>query len=194
MTEIKETKYLVETVTVPVDFGGDIKTWLEQANTHNFRWLLAHADDGVIWGDVRDDGLHLSTSLFGPELRAKTLQMARLFGEIGELYLWKSDDGWSARLVIEGEGHTKEYYDECQLLWGTDVEETDDGFVLLRHGAEGLRHAPPIHEADIKLPLQHKPLRLNIRHFVDYDKDGQAYVKFSRLISVGQVDGKEEGL
>lgn len=182
-------------VTVPVDFNGDIKIWLEQqATTNNLRWLLTHADDGVIWGEVRDDGLHLSTILFRPELRAKTLQMARLFGETGELYLWKSDDGWSARLVIEGEGSITEYYDECQLLWGTHVEKTEEGFVRLRHGAEGLRHAPPIHESDIKLPLQHNPLRLNIRHFVDYDEDGQAYVKFSRLMSIGQVDDNEEVL
>ena len=188
MTEIKETKCLVETVTVPVDFNGDIGAWLrERANTHNLRWLLAHADDGVIWGEVRDDGLHLSTSLFGHELRAKTLQMARLFGEIGELYLWKSDDGWSARLVIEGEGHTKEYYDRCQLLWGTDVEETDDGFVLLRHGAEGLRHAPPMPVPGGKLE---RSLVLNVRHFVDYDAEGQAYVEFSRLISIGLFNKK----
>lgn len=188
MTEIKETKCLVKKVTVPVDFNGDIGAWLrERANTHNLRWLLAHADDGVIWGEARDDGLHLSTSLFGPELRAKTLQMARLFGEIGELYLWKSDGGWSARLVIEGEGHTKEYYDECQLLWGTHVEKTEEGFTRMHHGAEGLRHAPPMPVPEGKLE---RSLVLNVRHFVDYDGEGQAYVEFSRLISIGLFNEK----
>ena len=188
MTEIKETKCIVETVTVPADFNGDIKTWMEQqANIHTFHWLLAHADDGVIWGEVRDSGLHLSTSLFGPELRAKTLQMARLFGEIGELYLWKSDDGWSARLVVDGEGGIAEYYDECHLLWGTHVEKTEEGFVRLRHGTEGLRHAPPMSVPEGE--LEH-PLVLNVRHFVDYDNEGQAYVAFSRLISIGLFNEK----
>jgi len=186
MNEIKEINCR-DPVTVPVDFNGDIKTWLEQqANTHNFRWLLAHADDGVIWGEVRDDGLHLSTSLFGPELRAKTLQMARLFGEAGELYLWKSNNGWSARLVLEGKGSTKEYYDEHHLLWGTHVEKSKDGFILLRHGEEGLRHAPPFRTENDKITLV-----LNVRHFMGYDNEEQAYVDFSRLMSISPFNKKE---
>lgn len=187
MNEIKQIKCL-DLVTVPVDFNGDIKTWLEQqADTHNLRWLLAHADDGVIWGEMHDDDLHLSTSLFGPELRTKTLQMARLFGEAGELYLWKSNNDWSARLVLEGEGDTKQYYDETQLLWGTHVDKIEDDFVLLHHGAEGLRHAPPMQIPEGKLEL---PLVLNVRHFVKYGDDGQAYVEFSRLISIGLFNKK----
>lgn len=188
MNEIKQIDCRIR-VTVPVDFNGDIKTWLEQqANTCNLRWLLAHADDGVIWGEVRDDGLHLSTHLFGPELRTKTLQMVRMFGEAGELYIWKSNNDWSARLVLEGEGDTKQYYDETQLLWGTHVDKIEDGFVLLYHGAEGLRHAPPMQLLEGKLELQ--PV-LNVRHFVNYDDDGQAYVEFSRLISIGLLNKEE---
>ena len=128
MNEIKNKKIdsRILPVTMPVDFNGDIQTWLEQqADTYNLRWLLAHADDGVIWGEVRDDDLHLSNSLFEPELRVTTLQMARLFGEAGELYLWKSNNNWSARLVLEGDGDTKQYYDETQLLWGTHVDKID---------------------------------------------------------------------
>ena len=187
MNEIKQIGCSIQ-VTVPVDFNDDIKTWLEQqANTNNLRWLLAHADDGVIWGEVRNDNLHLSTHLSGPELRAKTLQMVRMFGEAGELYLWKSTNDWSARLVLEGEGDTKQYYDETQLLWGTHVDKIEDGFVLLYHGAEGLRHALPMQLLEGKLELQ--PV-LNVRHFVNYDDDGQAYVEFSRLISIGLLNKK----
>jgi len=189
MNEIKQIACRSCSVTVPVDFNGDIKTWLEQqANTRNLRWLLAHADDGVIWGEVRNDNLHLSTHLSGPDLRTKTLQMVRLFGEAGELYLWKSTNDWSARLVLEGEGDTKQYYDETQLLWGTHVDKIEDGFVLLHHGAEGLRHAPPMQLPEGK--LEH-PLVLNVRHFVNYDDDGQAYVEFSRLISIGLLNKEE---
>lgn len=189
MNEIKQIDCRSIQVTVPIDFNGDIKTWMEQqANTHNLRWLLAHADDGVIWGGVRNDNLHLSTHLSGPELRAKTLQMVRMFGEAGELYIWKSNNGWSARLVLEGEGDTKQYYDETQLLWGTHVDKIEDGFVLLHHGAEGLRHAPPMQLPVGKLE---RPLMLNVRHFVNYDDDGQAYVEFSRLISIGLLNKME---
>lgn len=189
MNEIKQIDCWSPEVIVPVDFNGDIKTWLEQqANTNNLRWLLAHVDDGVIWGEVRDDGLHLSTHLYGPELRAKTLQMVRMFGEAGELYLWKSTNDWSTRLVLEGKGNTKQYYDETHMLWGTHVDKIEDGFALLHHGAEGLRHAPPMQLPEGKLELQ--PV-LNVRHFVNYDDDGQAYVEFSRLISIGLLNKKE---
>ena len=49
MNKIKQINCRSLPVTVPVDFNGDIKTWLEQqANAHNLRWLLAHADDGAL--------------------------------------------------------------------------------------------------------------------------------------------------
>lgn len=190
--KISTIKYSTPEISIPTDFNGDIKSWLEEkAKVNGLRWLLVHADDGVVWGEVRDDGLHLSNCLFGPDLRSETLQMARLFGETGELYFWRADGGWRSRLLKEGEGKENEYYDESQLLWGTEIEDEEDGFILLRQGAEGLRHAPPIHKDNLKLPLKDNPLRLNIRHFVEYDVDGQAYVKFSRLISVGQTNIKE---
>ncbi len=182
MKQILTIPYSCQSTAVPADFNGSIKQWLEeQANTYSLRWLLAHADDGVIWGEVRESSLHLSGCLFEPDLRATTLQMARLFGEAGELYLWKNDNVWSARLVLEGKGDTAECYDEGYLLWGTHVEKNENGFVHLRHGSEGLRHAPPFHTDKEKIILA-----LNVRHFIEYDKEGQAYVEFSRLMSINE--------
>lgn len=178
----------IKRVTVTSDFNEDMKKWLEnEAKIHGLRWLLAHAYDGIIWGEEREDGLHLSNILFGPNLRISTLQMARLFGETGELLIWRGDNGWQVRMLKEGEGADKEYYDESQLLWGTDVEKSQDGFVLLRHGSEGLRHAPPFVSEDAKLRL-----KLNIRHYINYDQDGQAYIEFSRLISINSFNQLEE--
>jgi CRISPR-associated protein (TIGR03984 family) len=174
-------------VTVDSDFNKNIKQWLEkEADMHGLRWLLAHAYDGVIWGEKRENGLHFSSFLLKPDLRVSTLQMARLFSENGELLIWRTDNGWQARLVKDNEGEVKEYYDDFQLLWGTEVEKSDDGFVLLRHGSEGLRHAPPFKSKDNKLRLQ-----INVRHYINYDPDGQAYVDFSRLISVEAFNEKE---
>lgn len=177
----------VKQVTVDSDFNINIIQWLEkEADTHGLRWLLAHAYDGVIWGEKSEDGLHLSSFLLKPDLRVSTLQMVRLFGETGELLVWRSDNGWEARLVKDNQGTDKECYDEFQLLWGTDVEKSQDGFVLLHHGSEGLRHAPPFKSKIDKLRLQ-----LNIRHYINYDLDGQAYVEFSRLISIEAFNEKE---
>lgn len=167
------------------DFNNNTMVWLlEKAKSNNLRWLLAHANDGVIWGEVRKDGLHLSNILFGPDLNNKTLQTIRLFGETGELLLWRSDSSWKGRLVKDNGGKEYEYYDEGQLLWGTAIESSKDGFVLLYHGAEGLRHAPPI---DLQ-GSDELPLKLNMRHYINFDPDGQAYVEFSRLVSIGTCE------
>ena len=52
-----------------------------QARSYGLRWLLAHADDGVIWGEFRPDGLHISSDAFphiSPSLRVETLQQMRV--------------------------------------------------------------------------------------------------------------------
>ncbi len=178
----------IKPVIVTSDFNKNIKEYLDnEAKKHGLRWLLAHVYDGIIWGEERQDGLLLSNSLFEPDLRICTLQIVRLFGEKGELLIWQSDNGWKARIIKDDEGTDKDYYDEPQILWGTDVEKNDNDFVFLRHGSEGLRHAPPFKSPNTKkLRLQ-----LNVRHYVNYDSDGQAYVDFSRLISVGPFNDRE---
>src|SRR5947199_5744016 len=94
----------------PVNDLGEVRPWLQkQAADHHLPWLLAHADDGVIWG--RLDGGRLVTSFEAaagdggalgvcPELRTVTLQQARLFGPAAELLLWRDGGGrWQARLI-----------------------------------------------------------------------------------------------
>lgn len=189
--QIQTINQTIRSLPVPTDL--DPPDWLaERGKTHGLRWLLVHADDGVIWGEVRQDSLRLSGQVFpqvSPCLRKETLQEARLFGEKAELHLWRDSSGWQASLLQDGEGRHVEYYDEEQLLWGTEVEQFKDGFALLRQGAEGLRHAPPVPPGVIpKLPL-----RLTVRHYLDYDPDGQAYIAFSRLVSISAAERKQGG-
>ncbi len=172
----------IESVSVPPDFEGDPATVLATlAQVHGLRWLLAHADDGVIWGKVRDGKLHLSGDAFpqtSPPLRAATLQQARLFGPEGEILVWKEDAGWRARRIQDGDGDKVEYYDEAHLLWGDREEGRQDGFVLLCQGREGLRHAPPLPKG------VQPPARLHVRHYLAYDPDGQACIAYSRLVGI----------
>lgn len=173
------------------EFQGDVAAWLQgQGSADGASWLLAHADDGVIWGEWRTDGLHLSSDVFlRPELtaklQAKTLLQARVFGPDAEMFLWRTDNGWRGRWVRDGQGEPTDILDEPQLLWGTTREDYQDGFVLLAEGAEGLRHAPPIAEA--KLPqdkMKRFRLQLHVRHYLKDDEDGQARVAFSRLTTL----------
>jgi CRISPR-associated protein (TIGR03984 family) len=185
--KLSKIQYDISPVVVPHDFDGDIKAWFsKQARTNNMQWLLAHAYDGIIWGIMRNGELHLSNCLVGPELNANTLQNARLFDLSGEFLLWRTEAGFKARLLKEGLGEEKVFFDENQLLWGDNFSERQikDGFIKVHQGSEGLYHAPPFLDEKVER------MALKLRHFVDYDEDGQA-IKFSRLLSLCEFDEKE---
>lgn len=182
---ISETGHKIIAVET-LEISNGAKEWFEEkAKAYGLTCLLVHADDGIIWGKMQNGKMHLSSRVYGPELRSMTIQTAYLFGESGELFLWKNDNmSWNARLVKDGfkDGDSEdiEYYDECHLMWGDTIEENKDGFVLLCQGSEGLRHAPPLgaKRKNICYP------KLKLRHYLSYDEDGQAYIKFSRLVSI----------
>lgn len=183
-----KAQHSIQAISIPANFASDPASVLEKlARDYNLRWLLAHADDGVIWGELRDDGLHLSGNAFpdvSPPLRAETLQQARLFGPQAEILVWKNDATWHGRLIQDGAGEVEDAFDEMHLLWGTEVEDRQDGFALLREGREGLRHAPPL--PDDAQP----PIHLKVRHYMAYDADGQAYIAYSRLTGIDAQGGE----
>ncbi|RMD60661.1 TIGR03984 family CRISPR-associated protein [Candidatus Parcubacteria bacterium] len=184
-----KAQHSIQAVSIPANFASEPVLALEElARAHNLRWLLVHADDGVIWGELRADGLHLSSDAFNnisPPLRAVTLQQARLFGAQAEILLWKENTTWHGRLIQDEASETEDAFDEMHLLWGTDVEDRQDGFALLREGRQGLRHAPPL--PDNAQP----PVRLRVRHYVAYDADGQAYIPYSRLTGIDVRGGEQ---
>jgi hypothetical protein len=59
----------------------DMGVWMEaQAKEHSLSTLLAHADDGVIWGKINDKGNLLTSDTIAPGVsppfRVNTLQQA----------------------------------------------------------------------------------------------------------------------
>lgn len=195
---------------------GNLINWLEsQAKTHNLTYLLAHADDGVIWGLVDENGrlltsyetLHKSQAQEKwdgpriaaakqnlPQLRIEMLWQARLFAEQAELFIWKDGDGaWQGRLIKDvTDGETaawRESFDEPQMLWGTHGTQLKYDFTLLEDGAQGLRHAVPVPLKLSNDPTRFgetTPPRLVVRHYLN--KDGFAQVVASRLVKFD--DGK----
>lgn len=149
--------------------------------------LLAHGDDGAIWGKaVTQDNVHasfqfpLATLLPQAELRAETLNMAWLFDTSEEIFLWRvAETQWQARAIQDNEGEPASFFDEAQILWGTTVEARDSDFVRATEGAQGLRHAPPV-ELWQESTGSH-PLRLYVRHYLQ-EEDGWLRITFSRLI------------
>ncbi len=195
--EIKSYPAVVQ--PIPTDTIRDVKGWLQtQAVQYKLKWLLAHADDGVIWGKINDDGQLVTSDEdevapeLSPPLRAETLQQARLFAEHAELLLWRDGDNqWHVRLIRQPtDGETPIFtdaIDELQMLWGTH-DEHRSGFTLLRDGAQGLRHAVPV-----ELPLKENqvttPPRLRVRHYIQEDDNGFARIVASRLVELKNEEG-----
>lgn len=174
--KIKDINCAVSTEVV-----GDLMDSLKkQVSSGEYKYLLAHADDGVIWGYVDGAELKLSGSVFphlSPQLRPQTLWEARLFGENAEWHVWRTEDGWQSCTVTDGVGEPVRVFDERFILWGTDeMEPSKNGFHPIQEADLGIVHAPPI-----KMAGRHT-LRLSVRHYVAYDDNGAAYVKISRLI------------
>ncbi|MEA5515829.1 CRISPR-associated protein Csx19 [Nodularia sp. UHCC 0506] len=171
----------------------DLKKWLEeQAKENQLNYLLAHADDGVIWGKFQDGELITTTKpvkLFPecdfPLLREKTLQQCRIFGDKSEVMIWKIEGGFKARLIQDKNLENDDYITENQILWGTHGKHHENGFTLLWDGSQGLKHAVPFTDIELgkKGELKNK-VRLIVRHYIDFDDSGVARIYLSRLVDL----------
>jgi CRISPR-associated protein (TIGR03984 family) len=170
----------------------DLKDWVSaQAKQYGLNYMLAHADDGVIWGHFKQGQLTTSDSVLAqsPPLRSITLQQCRIFGAKGEVLLWQVDNTWKARFVGNPQLETIE---EPQILWGTYGRECkDDGFTILEDGAQGLRHAVPIVGINFDKDGKTRPVRLLVHHYITYDTDGLARISLSRLLDLRPSPAKE---
>lgn len=193
---VRTIQFISQTICTDLDFTNfavDPKSWLwQQTQNKGVKFLLAHADDGVIWGKFEGNTWHFSGEVFpkvSPRLSATTLQQARLFGEQAELLIWRHEAGWRGRLIQDEDGDKAvDYYDEAQILWGDQVVESKDGFTLVKEGQQGLRHAVPLSLSKSDFGHKKHPLRLQVRHYLAADeKTGLLQVNLSRLVEVSHV-------
>lgn len=168
-----------------------LRQWInDQAKTYQLVYLLAHAEDGVIWGHFNKGDLLTSGEVFDnlPVLRSLTLQQCRIFGKPGEILLWKTEQGWRSRLCQEKGDSNIDLLEEDQLLWGTKkARDEKDGFTLLADGSQGLKHAVPL----VSIPFSEErtnvrhPVHLKVHHYIAYDPDdGLASIFLSRLVDL----------
>lgn len=196
--EIKPVACLIQPVDSS-DFAANPITWFEkQPSVGDEVWLLAHADDGVLWGQLRDGQLVTCDKAFpqvSPRLRAVTLQQARLFGQNAEVRIWRDRDTFRACRLEDQASDQVEAFDETHMLWGTRAEERSGGFTLVTDGRQGLRHAVPLQVPDVAFGAgrgSRRPLRLILRHYLTYDEDGQARIALSRLVALRIEGGQDE--
>lgn len=177
----------------PTDFAKSPKAWFEkQPPVGEKAWLLVHADDGIIWGEMQEGQLIISSKFYpniSPLLRPETIQQARLFGKDAEIRVWrnKEENGFKACRLYDRQDNNAIAFDEEHILWGTRIERPKKGgFTEVVEGRQGLRHAVPLDLPDNAFAPDGKwhPLRLRIRHYLDYDKEGQMKVALSRLLEL----------
>lgn len=182
-------------------FADEPTGWLSrQMRIHQLHYLLAHSDDGIIWG--RLDGEELLTShdiapeLF-PPLRAETLQTARIFAPAGELLVWRDEMGaWTGRLTAEdvpgAPADWTEAFDELQILWGTEARPRERGFSLVSEGSQRLAHLIPLALPE-QIDRRHRPVRLVVRHYLKEEADGFTRIDASRLLDLRLLPEPKEG-
>ncbi len=73
---------------------------------------------------------------------------------------------------------------EDQVLWGTQGK-VQDNFTLLSDGQQELYHAVPLTNIQFDDPQKLKrPVRLKVKHYIEYDDDGLARIGLSRLVDL----------
>jgi CRISPR-associated protein (TIGR03984 family) len=170
-----------------------IKGYLE-----NHKYLLAFADDGVIWGKIENGTFitsHQVDASISPPLRGKTLQQAFIFDEKDEIRLYRDElNGWQARQVTDG----NVFFKESQVLWGDRAYPSQSKFThVFNARQQGLDHIVPIEVENKQLDADeqgHQCIRLDIHHSVAYNENGEAYVAISRLVGIRIGEKSEEVL
>ena len=148
------------------------------------RFLLAFADDGVIWGKSENGTWVTSFDAFGrplAELRGRTLLEAYSFGDQDQVHLYRNGDQWLAKLVKD----VGEWIEESQLLWGNDIPHDQKaqvkGFTYLRDKVQRtMDQALPLEGT--KEDLKTRAPRLTVHHFIETDENtGEARIFLSSL-------------
>jgi CRISPR-associated protein (TIGR03984 family) len=165
-----------------------VVAWLTgHAKEHSF--LLAFADDGVIWGKSENEKWITSYDAFGKpfsELRGETLLEAFAFGESDQVHLYRDGEKWIANRVVDA----GEMVVESQLLWGDEAIKIQKGFTHLHDKVQqSMDQALPLTVKDEELIT--KAPRLTIHHFIETDENtGEARIFLSRLVKLelGSLD------
>jgi len=185
--------------TIPVEFNcrtsNDLNNWFTQqgAAVGSPSWLLAYADDGVIWGKVVGKELITAADVFNlnypgafPVLNMEKLQKASLFGEKAEIRVFRKNDSWIAlRIEDNPAAEESDSYDRSYILWGNKVKVRKDGWAWVEDGQLGIHQALPL---EIDEGISYRIARIDVRYYITYEKDhGQASVAVKRLCKLYTV-------
>lgn len=189
---------------VPLPEAGKLQDWAVTQLQKHGEYLLAFADDGVIWGKLANGVLVTSRDAAknkfpdepikwtSPEFREETLQQVFIFSKASEVRLFKDELGnWNTLRVVDASVASDEIIIESQILWGNQsVGNTQDGFLQVSEFRKGI----PNQFLPVDEPLGNDDcVRLEVHHLVEYDEStGEARVAISRLAGL-KVDIRDIG-
>jgi CRISPR-associated protein (TIGR03984 family) len=168
----------------------------EPEGARGLAWALAHCDDGVTWGrhDASAKVWHFGNQAIpevSPSIRPEALQELRVFGEAGEVLIWRTDAGLRGRMLLDaspGADRSNESdflrpSNESRILRGDHVvEQCEHGFSRVgdRTGAEQVL---PLEVT--KEQLHAAQVRLEVRHYYQSDADtGAVRIAATRLVTL----------
>ncbi len=144
--------------------------------------VLVHTNDRVFFS--LENGRELSAPL--RELSSDSLKELRAFNKSGELRLWKWNNDIRWRLRIDNPGETANTYEEEQILWGDKIYEESSEETFLKESGRGFSFRTP---SFAKIPSL--PLKMLVRNYFDFEKDGLLHFRDARLVSLKDQDGRE---
>jgi len=167
------------------------------------QWLLAHCLDGVTWGRYERTAKmwHLGHAVapeVSPPLRRQMILELRIFGDAGEVLIWRTDDGLRGRVLRDEDASTIQSdddspfrpADEERIVLGRQVVTTyAAGFTRVRDGTAKEQVLPlVVSESD----LRDGRVRLVIRNYYEEEaRTGAVRIAATRLVKLttGGNDG-----
>lgn len=168
----------------------------EPEEARGLAWALAHCDDGVTWGryDAAAKVWRLGSQVVpevSPPIRREMLQELRIFGETGEVLIWRTEAGLHGRFLREtdppadrnDESNPLRPSDEPRILRGDRVlGQLQHDFTRIGDGA-GAEQVLPLVVTDDQ--LRAAQVRLDVRHYYESDaKTGAVRIAATRLVTL----------
>lgn len=159
-------------------------------------WALAHCDEGVTWGrfDPKLNIWRLGNQVapdVSPPIRRESLQEVRLFGQSGEVLIWRTEEGLQGRMLCDS-GPSSSHTDPSIFIPPSNESRILRGSYVIRSYEHGFSRVGDVTGAEQVLPLEvtneqlrSGQVRLEVRHYFESDAStGAVRVAASRLVGI----------
>lgn len=164
------THNVINSKSVPVTMNSQED--FEKILADNFKGVgtvVAYLDYAVMIGNF--NGSKMEFPGYDSKFDSAFIQKLRLFNKDKELFVWRTSEGFKARLRTDGDGAEINVIEAEQIVLGTDVEIGSDYSVLKEK--RGTRIILPLN--NLNVDEKKKRLKIKTRNYVGFDEEtGQA--------------------